>query len=107
MGWEARGSNSYYYRKKRIAGRVVSEYVGRGTMAREIALMDVAERKERYEKIRNIKQQREEFGLFDNQVTQVGLLVDQIVGGFLIIAGFHKHKGQWRRQRDVNKQRTE
>ncbi|MFH1622252.1 MAG: hypothetical protein ABIA97_03930 [Candidatus Omnitrophota bacterium] len=75
-------------------------------MAREIALLDLAERKERYDRIRVIKQQEEEFGFFDNQVTQVSLLVDQIVRGFLIVAGFHKHKGQWRRQRDVNKQRA-
>jgi hypothetical protein len=101
MAWERRGNNIYYYRKKREAGRVISKYVGKGVMAREIASMDLAERKERYDRIRAMRQQEEEFGLFDNQVTQVSLLVDQMVGGFLIIVGFHKHKGQWRRRRDA------
>ncbi|MFH1698776.1 MAG: hypothetical protein ABH882_06940 [Candidatus Omnitrophota bacterium] len=106
MAWEARGNNIYYYRKKRIARRVISEYVGRGEMAREIALMDLAERKERYNRIMIIRQQREEFGLFDNQVVRVNLFVSKMVVAFLIITGFHKHKGQWRRQRYVNKQKA-
>jgi D-Tyr-tRNAtyr deacylase len=105
MGWETRGNNLYYYRKKRIVGRVVSEYVGRGLMAQEIELMDLTERKERYDRIRAMRQQKEEFGFFDNQVSQMNLLVDHMVGGFLIISGFHKYKGQWRRRRNVNYKR--
>lgn len=107
MAWEARGRNLYYYRKKRIGRTVVSEYVGRGLAAQKIALMESAERKKRYETIRAMRQQEEEFSSFNNRVTQGSLLVDQMVKGFLIIAGFHKHKGQWRRRRDVNKSRTE
>ncbi len=103
MAWEARGNNTYYYRKKRLAGKVMSQYVGRGPMAQEIALMDAAARKERYNKVMNIRQQIEEFGSFDRQVSQVSLLVNQAVAGFLIITGFHKHRGQWRRRRDANK----
>ena len=30
MGWEKRGNGLYYYRKKRMGQRVVSEYMGTG-----------------------------------------------------------------------------
>lgn len=99
MAWEERGNNKYYYRKKKIDGRVISEYVGRGVRAQKIALIDLTMRKDRKEERRNIRQQKEKFCLFNNQVIQMSSLVNQMVGGFLIISGFHKHKGQWRRKR--------
>lgn len=106
MAWETRGNNRYYYQKKRVAGKVVSEYVGRGVMAREIALMDLEEKKERYDRNRVMRQQEEEFGLFNQQVVQLSSLVKGAVEIYFIVSGFHKHKGQWRRRRDVNKQRS-
>lgn len=106
MAWERRGNNLYYYQKKRIAGSVVSWYVGRGEIAQEIASMDLLLRQKRNQEIKNVKQQIEEFGLLDNQVVQLSLLVNLVVKGFLIIAGFHKHKGQWRRRRNANRQRA-
>ena len=33
MSWEQRGNRRYYFRKRRQAGRVVSEYVGAGELA--------------------------------------------------------------------------
>lgn len=105
MAWETRGNNRYYYRKKRKAGKVVSEYVGSGLAAQEIALMDLEERKERYNRNMIMRQQKEEFGVLDQQVTQLSLLVRGAIEIFFIVSGFHKHKGQWRRRRDVNNQR--
>lgn len=105
MAWEERGNNKYYYRKKKIDGRVISEYVGKGARAQQIALLDLKIRQDRKEESINIRQQKEKFYLFNNQVIQMSLLVDRMVGGFLIIAGFHQYKGQWRRRRDVNKRR--
>jgi len=44
MGWEKRGNNLYYYRKKRDGDRIVSEYVGNGRMAQRISVEDREER---------------------------------------------------------------
>ncbi len=44
MAWESRGNGSYYYRKQRIGGRVVSEYVGQGEVAGLVAQLDAIER---------------------------------------------------------------
>ena len=44
MAWEKRGNNSYYYQKRRIGDRVVSDYIGAGPVAEMIALTDADER---------------------------------------------------------------
>ena len=49
MAWEARGNKSYYYRKRRIGRRVVSEYVGSSETAELIAGMDVLDQEQRQE----------------------------------------------------------
>ena len=47
MGWEQRGNNPYYYRARRINGRVVKEYVGTGASAEAAAAEDKARRQAR------------------------------------------------------------
>ena len=105
MAWEPRGNNIYYYRKKRIDGKVISEYVGKGVRAQKIASMYLAVKEKKKKEDDNIRQQKKQFYLLNNQIIQMSLLSDQMVGYFLTTAGFHKHKGQWRRRRDVNKRR--
>ncbi|PIY82936.1 MAG: hypothetical protein COX96_04555 [Candidatus Omnitrophica bacterium CG_4_10_14_0_2_um_filter_44_9] len=101
MAWETRGNNSYYYRKKRVCRKVVSEYVGKGLVAQDIYLMDLAERQERNEEAKVIKEEKNEFKLLDRQVMQSISVIGRMVEGFLAVSGFHKHKGQWRGMRNV------
>jgi len=103
MAWETRGRNSYYYRKKRVGGKVVSEYMGKGLLVQEIASRDLAERQKRNRELDAIKKEKNELKLLDNQIMQSMSAIGQIVEGFLIMSGFHKHKGQWRRIRDGRK----
>lgn len=105
MGWERRGNNSYYYRKKKVGGKVVSEYVGNGLAAQLIAQLDEEERLEGYEQARASKKEDEEFQSLDQQAAQASFLIQQIVEEFLVAAGFHKHRGQWRKARDDRKNR--
>lgn len=107
MSWETRGNNSYYYQKKRVNGKVVSEYVGKGFLAQEIALMDLAERQERNKEAEVMKKESTELKLLDQQVTQVTSFIKQLLEGVLIISGFHKHKGQWRKVRNGKNRRSE
>ncbi|MBX7253223.1 MAG: hypothetical protein K1X50_14675 [Candidatus Promineofilum sp.] len=44
MGWETRGNGTYYYRKARDGGRVVSEYIGAGMLAEAYAELDAEAR---------------------------------------------------------------
>lgn len=100
MAWETRGNNSYYYRKKRVGGKVISEYVGKGLVAQKIASMDLAERQERNKEVEATKKGMNDLKLLDKEATQLNSLMKQMVEGFLIVSGFHKHKGQWRKMRN-------
>lgn len=100
MAWELRGNNIYYYRKKRIAGKVVSEYVGKEAVAGAIAVLDLEKRQERNREAEVVKKERAEFQLLEQHVTQVASFIKPIVEGVLVVSGYHKHKGQWRKVRN-------
>jgi hypothetical protein len=60
MGWE----RGYYYRAKKVNGRVVKEYIGPGIVGRMAELDDLFAREDR--ELRRIKEriEREELALF-------------------------------------------
>lgn len=99
MGWKRIGNHSYLYRSRRDAGRVVSEYVGRGETATLIGTIDQIERQERDEqradeKAEHVAAEREERAFREWFET-----VEAVATGAMLTAGFHKHHGQWRRTR--------
>lgn len=47
MAWEQRGNRRYYYRAKKIGGRVVKHYLGAGIAAHNAAAKDKAARDRR------------------------------------------------------------
>lgn len=100
MGWERRGSGNYYYRKKRVGGRVVTEYVGKGLSAELGALFDDKMRSERELERAAREKARAEEEQIDHALVELEELVQAITRGYLIVQGYHKHKGQWRRKRD-------
>ena len=96
MAWETRGNNRYYYKKRRIGRKVVSSYAGTGPMVEEMVLHEDRRRE-------LIKTNRQEAGLMEQQITKASQLTKYITEGVLLVSGFHKHKGQWRRKRHVKK----
>ncbi|HET8670082.1 MAG TPA: hypothetical protein VFM05_05480 [Candidatus Saccharimonadales bacterium] len=101
MGWEQRGNNSYYYKKERDGSRVKSVYVGRGEIAHMVAqLQSSSPLLERFARTMKspevIKAEKAEAA-----VEQASDLIQLITQGSLLAAGFHTHKRQWRRKRDV------
>ena len=100
MGWEQRGNNQYYYRKEREGSRVKSTYVGRGELASMISEFEssskVVERLARgkHDAIAHFTHQ-------DSELEKVCGLIDLIRDAALLSAGFHTHKRQWRKKRDV------
>ena len=98
MGWEKRGNKSYYYRKRRVNGRVCSEYVGRGAIAQisvEIIQNDQRDRKTGREAIRCVQQDEK---AIDRQLATAEAAIYAITDAKLSAEGYHKHKGQWRRR---------
>ena len=101
VGWEYRGNRLYYYHKKRIGQRVVSEYVGTG-LAGEIAeIFDGEDRRETEHKRRELRKLKTSAQAIDSQVSQVDKYTRAIAQACLLLAGYHTHKGQWRKLRNV------
>lgn len=98
MGWERRGNNLYYYRKKREGSRVKSTYVGRGEIAHLISQFQasslVVERIARANRLNESKKDEEALDLATD-------LIQLVTKATLLTAGFHTHHRQWRRKRDA------
>jgi hypothetical protein len=98
MGWETRGTRRYYYRKRREGQRVVSEYVGTSSSAALIAESDALLRVQswgaRKQRTLEIQQLRDA----DQEINRLLDLCSSLTSAALIIAGYHTHKGQWRRK---------
>jgi len=100
MGWEQRGTNSYYYKKEREGSRVRSVYVGRGEVAQMVSKLQASSNE--IEKLMWAKKSIEA-----NELERVEATLDRAIElsqlftqAALLVAGFHTHKRQWRRKRD-------
>ncbi len=99
MGLERRGHSSYYYRKYRIGKKVISRYVDSGIWA----TMAEREDREKRNKIRKILERRnkkiEKDKLLRQKVDEFSSFAEGAVDIAMLLSGYHKHKGQWRRKR--------
>lgn len=101
MGWESRNGRGHYYtRSRKISGRVVREYVGSGPVAEVAARVDALQRRERDQAQAARKTERESDQAQEKALADYCQAVDAALAAALLAAGYHKHKGQWRRRRD-------
>ncbi len=84
MSWDAHGGRRYYTRSSRKSGKVVRQYIGRRERLRQQALR-------REEKAADDR--------LDDQVVELCLLAETAAAAALLDAGYHNHKGQWRKRR--------
>lgn len=100
MGWETRkGRGRYYTRSRRVNGRVVREYVGVGLMGELAAATDERRRaKLEVERAERKRQQAKAQGVVD-ALRVLGAAADELIAQRLTEAGYHYHKGEWRRSR--------
>jgi hypothetical protein len=101
MAWEKRGDDFYYYQSEREGGRVRKKYIGRGQLAHIIAHAD--------ETRRTVKAQRrgrdaEAFADMEGLASAADGIheaAEILARAELVAAGYHRHKGEWRRRRDA------
>jgi hypothetical protein len=100
MGWEKRGTNSYYYKKERDGSSVRSVYVGRGEVAQMISKLQASSTE--LEKLMRVKKSIEanELDRIDATLDRAIELIQLFTQAELLTTGFHTHKRQWRRKRD-------
>jgi hypothetical protein len=100
MGWENRlRGGRYYTRSRKVGGRVVREYVGTGLIAELSAQMDAEEREERVQARAAVRAERDRDRAQEKALTDYCRTVGEVLAEALLAAGYHKHKGQWRRKR--------
>ena len=96
MPWEQRGPDRYYYRKRRLGDRVISEYVGAGLVGRLAAAQDAAQRRQQ-------RAERRRQAALDAELNTVYRLIQSLTHATLLVNGYHTHKGQWRKKRNGKK----
>jgi hypothetical protein len=100
MAWEHRErGGSYYTRSRRKDGRVVREYVGVGVLGEIAALEDEYERRRQEEEAAYWKEELERLEELAAPVLELSEAAEILVRAHLIAAGYHRHKGEWRRAR--------
>ena len=99
MSWEQRRGRSYYYRKVREGGRVRSKYVGNGIVAQICARDDDAKRRDRATQRAADRAVRHAEAQVDRQLAGVESAIAAMTHATLFAAGYHQHKGQWRKRR--------
>lgn len=99
MGWENRKGRQVYYRKKRIGKRVVSEYVGSGEDAFLIAILEDHERDKAERKRRAWRKTIEREAGIDRLMGDAAKIVKTLTDAMLVVNGYRRHKGQWRKRR--------
>ena len=98
MAWERQGR--YYYRSRKVGGRVVREYVGTGEVAELVAQLDALERERREEERDARRAEKARLEALDAPLDQLNDLADLLAHAALVAAGFRQHKrGEWRKKR--------
>lgn len=101
MGWENRGNRKYYYRKKRVGRRVVSEYMGTEFSASLLSAQDDETRGERHLARVRSAQQQNEICILETNIEHMDTIICDLVRTTLLISGYRPHKGQWRKMPHV------
>jgi hypothetical protein len=99
MGWKTINGRRYFYKSVREGGRVTTQYFGGGDPGRLISLMQSEDRAEREADRKQRQAEREEFDAEETAVAEWFERVQDAADAAMVAAGFHKHKGQWRRKR--------
>jgi hypothetical protein len=97
MGWnrKSRGrEKGYFYRSRRVGGRVVTQYVGHGTEAEQVA----EEIALRHQQQQAIKAERAVYDVLDAALDRLLSETRLIVTAALIASGNYNHHGTWRRR---------
>jgi hypothetical protein len=104
MAWEARsrGRGRYYTRSRKVAGRVVREYVGTGPVAELAAAADALRRADRRAAMDARRAEEASWREALAPLLELSRAVDVVVRAVLLAGGFHRHARTWRKKRYVH-----
>ena len=102
MAWEERKRGGLYYTRSWRSphdGRVVREYVGSGPLAEIAARLDRTKRELAKAKREQEQSELERLKALAAPVFEVSEAAEILAHAYLIAAGYHRHKGEYRRAR--------
>lgn len=99
MGYERRPGGIYYYRKKRVGKRVISEYIGAGELSYAAYTLDQVNSAQRRLEATVWKQERARMLQDDEKARNSLNLLQNSIENELERAGYHKVRGRWRKKR--------
>ena len=101
MGWEERGGRQYYYRSRRVEGRVCKEYFGTGPVAEIVAQLDKEDRRGRKEEAEAWREERQRLEALEEPVKELCDAAETLARAALVAAGYRQHnRGEWRKRRE-------
>jgi hypothetical protein len=102
MAWESRPSGRFYYRSRRVGGRVRKTYFGNGPAARLASLMDREAEDLRRAGAAAIAAERRRVGPADRALGRLDAACTLMFGATLAVAGYYRaDHGSWRRRSHV------
>jgi hypothetical protein len=100
VAWERRGGDEvYYYKIERQGGRVRKRYIGNGELAHIIAHAEETRRRAWAERKAKERTELDEARSLASAGDELYEAVEVLAVAEMVAAGFHRHKGQWRRRR--------
>src|SRR5262249_38307889 len=100
VGWEQRRGRAYYYRPRKVGGRVVKEYVGAGPLGDLAAEEDAKQRADREQAARQLRAERDRIAALEDPTALLCEVAEALARGALLAAGYRRHdRGEWRRSR--------
>ncbi len=98
MAWH---EGRYYYRTKKVGGKVVREYCGSGYAGELSARLDEVERERRKHAQASAKFEQDCINARDSTVNEFDDLANMLARVALMAAGYHQHhRSEWRKIRD-------
>jgi len=95
----------YWYRSRRNGRQVQTEYLGPGALGEFVALIDAQQQGERCEQREAQAVEREAQRAIDRPLDEAGAELRELLRVVLASAGYHQHKGTWRKRRNGNRGR--
>jgi hypothetical protein len=96
MAWETRGHQQFYYRSRRMNGRVVKIYYGTGQRAKQAYEIDQQRQARREQDCAT----RKHIQALDLQTDTLNQTTRTLVKASFLVAGYHQHhRGEWRKRR--------
>ena len=102
MTWEERNGHRYYYQAERDEdGKVKKRYIGNGEIAELVAHADETRRQAREARRVKEREELERMEALAAPILELDEAADILTRAHLVAAGYHRHKGEWRRVRNT------